>query len=120
MKMRVRGFLVVAMLALVAGCGDDVRLVDPPPALPNLEVNMDPAEIIAQVGQIVEFAVNSTGNNGEKSWVCSSSDAAVMAVISIPSGCRALALTPGRTSIKVVMSNGVSSANAVSQVTVMP
>ena len=87
---------------------------------PPLRVSMTPAEVAIAMDGGVHFEVTVSGDaDGPSStWRCDTSNPGVARAEVIPTGCRALALAGGNTTISAMVTGGGETTSATSRLTV--
>ena len=120
-----RSALMAGILALgVAGCGDDVQIVEPTPPVapppPPVTASMAPASASVLIGNSVVFAVNASGGvAGEAaSWSCASSNTGVATVSVTGAGCQATGVVAGSVTVTATVTKSGETVNVGAQLTV--
>ena len=116
----------VTITATVTKGGESINVasqltVTPPPP-PPLTATMTPSSVLIGVGDIVVFAVNTSGGaTGESaSWTCASSNPGIATASNTTAGCQATGVAAGDVTITATVTKGGESINVASQLTVTP
>ena len=113
----------VLAVFLLAGCSESgTRGPTDPDPLPPLAASISPSADTVQMGQAVDFTIETTGGdpNAEPAWTCASADTTVASTAATAAGCSAMGTGIGTTTIAATVTRGAATATASASLRVTP